>query len=107
MRNIADPTDPRQPPKWPTLFVKGKHALADPEDAVPIPKMCQDETCVASRVDSADVHSLDWEGELAFVISKDCKNVPETGDDWKSYVAGYTCADDVTWRFGQKVRLLI
>lgn len=41
------------------------------------------------------------------MISKDCKNVPETGDDWKSCVAGYTCADDVTWRFGQKVRRLV
>jgi 2-keto-4-pentenoate hydratase/2-oxohepta-3-ene-1,7-dioic acid hydratase in catechol pathway len=31
-------------PEWPTLFVKGRSALANPDEPVPIPKCAQDNT---------------------------------------------------------------
>ena len=45
---------------------------------------------------------MDYEGELVIVLGRDCKDVPADGDAWREVVAGYTCGDDVTWRFGQK-----
>ena len=43
---------------------------------------------------------LDYEAELAFVISADCKNISEK--DAESYILGYTCLNDVTCRDLQK-----
>ncbi|WAM32216.1 fumarylacetoacetate hydrolase family protein [Caldicellulosiruptor naganoensis] len=39
---------------------------------------------------------VDYEGELAIVIKKECRNV--TPDKAKKYILGYTCANDVTAR---------
>jgi len=43
---------------------------------------------------------VDYEAELAFVISKDCKNV--RAEDADEYILGYTCLNDVTARDIQK-----
>lgn len=41
---------------------------------------------------------LDYEGELTFVVSRDVKNLPASGDfSLDDYVLGYT-ADDVSTR---------
>jgi 2-keto-4-pentenoate hydratase/2-oxohepta-3-ene-1,7-dioic acid hydratase in catechol pathway len=43
---------------------------------------------------------VDHEGELAIVIGKRAKNVARA--DWREYVLGFTCANDVTARDLQK-----
>ncbi len=43
---------------------------------------------------------VDHEGELAIVIGKTAKNVKRS--DWREYVLGFTCANDVTARDLQK-----
>lgn len=87
---VAEGNVASRPPEWPVLFIKSRMALTDPETDVVIPKIAQDDTS-------------DYEGEIALVIAKDARDVPATGDAWKQYVGGYACADDVTWRHGQKV----
>lgn len=47
--------------------------------------------------------SLDWEGELAVIIGKAGRDIPET-DAWQ-YVAGYSCYNDASvreWQFHAK-----
>ena len=57
-------------------------------------------TCVASHGDAVRFPSwagrIDYEGELAVVIGKTCKNVPES--EALKVVRGYTCFNDVTAR---------
>ena len=70
-------------PARPILFVKGLNALCHPGDPILLPThLCSDE--------------VDYEGELAVVIGRACKNV--TRADALSYVLGYTCANDVSAR---------
>ena len=46
-----------------------------------------------------DAEDVRFEGELAVVIGKRCRDVP--ADDWRTVVFGYTCANDVTaWDIG-------
>jgi len=40
---------------------------------------------------------VDFEGELAVVISRRCRNLGD-GEDVRGFIAGYTCANDVTAR---------
>ena len=40
---------------------------------------------------------LDYEGELAIVIGKQCRHIRE-GEDVRPYIRGFTCANDVTAR---------
>ena len=69
-------------PKTPVLFIKANSSLCGPEDKVVIP---QEYTGQA-----------DYEAELAVVIGKAAKNVPE--DRAMEYVFGCTCANDVSAR---------
>src|SRR6185369_8519160 len=43
---------------------------------------------------------VDFEGELAMVIGREAKNVRAA--EWRDYVRGFTCANDVTARDLQK-----
>ncbi|MBH54516.1 MAG: 5-carboxymethyl-2-hydroxymuconate isomerase [Opitutaceae bacterium] len=70
-------------PDQPILFIKGRNAIQNPGDPVEIP------THLAS-------HKVDYECELAVVISKTCKNANE--DNALDFVLGYTCANDVSAR---------
>lgn len=70
-----------QVPKEPLLFLKPPTAVVGPEDAVVYPSF-------ATRVD--------YEGELAIVIGKRCRNVRAA--DFADVVFGYTCLNDVTER---------
>jgi 2-keto-4-pentenoate hydratase/2-oxohepta-3-ene-1,7-dioic acid hydratase in catechol pathway len=68
-------------PVVPTFFAKWANALAAPGADVPLPSY-------SSKVD--------YEAEVAFVIGRRCKDVPET--DALSVVAGYTLLNDLSAR---------
>jgi 2-keto-4-pentenoate hydratase/2-oxohepta-3-ene-1,7-dioic acid hydratase in catechol pathway len=70
-------------PEFPVLFMKATSALQNPSDPIILPrKLASDE--------------VDYECELAVVIGKRGKNVPEA--EALDYVLGYTCANDVSAR---------
>ena len=74
-------------PEYPVLFIKSIHALSGHGYAIESPTQAGSE-------------KLDYECELAIVISKQCKNVRAA--DALNYVAGYTCANDVSARDWQQ-----
>lgn len=67
--------------KVPPLFAKFRNALCGPNSPIVIPS-------VSTQVD--------YEGELAVVIGRSCKDVPER--EALSFVAGYTIMNDVSAR---------
>lgn len=79
-RHHAEEMNKAIPPE-PLLFMKPTTALLPPGGSVELPPS------------SSLVHH---EGELAIVIGKRAKNVPEA--EALSHVVGYTCANDVTAR---------
>jgi 2-keto-4-pentenoate hydratase/2-oxohepta-3-ene-1,7-dioic acid hydratase in catechol pathway len=74
-------------PEYPILFFKGVNAVQDPDGPIVLP----------GHLASAEV---DYEGELAVVIGKTCRNVARANA--LDYVLGYTCANDVSARDWQK-----
>lgn len=74
-------------PEFPVLFIKSLHSLNGHGYAIETP-------------DQAGTAKLDYECELAVVIGKSCKNVRAA--DALDYVAGYTCANDVSARDWQQ-----
>jgi 2-keto-4-pentenoate hydratase/2-oxohepta-3-ene-1,7-dioic acid hydratase in catechol pathway len=68
-------------PEKPLLFMKPSTSVIGPGDVIVYPKMSK---------------RMDYEAELAVVIGKKAKSVPEekAGD----YILGYTCFNDVTAR---------
>ncbi|WP_457549885.1 fumarylacetoacetate hydrolase family protein [Archaeoglobus sp.] len=68
-------------PEEPIIFLKPPSAVIGHEDLIVLPK-------ISKRVD--------YEGEIAVVIGRRCKNVKK--DDALDYVLGYTCFNDVTAR---------
>jgi acylpyruvate hydrolase len=74
-----------EPPETPTFFAKYRNALAAPGTAVKLPPY-------SSKVD--------YEAEVAFVIGKRAKDVPEA--DALDYVAGYTLLNDLSARDMQR-----
>ncbi len=71
-------------PKAPILFTKPRSALAGPYPAtINIPKCAQD-------------GSSDYEAELALVIGKTGRDIPE--EEALDYVLGYTASNDVSAR---------
>jgi 2-keto-4-pentenoate hydratase/2-oxohepta-3-ene-1,7-dioic acid hydratase in catechol pathway len=73
-------------PKEPLIFLKPPSAIIAPEEAITL-------TPQSERVD--------YEGELAVVIRKGCRNL-KPSDDVRPYILGYTCLNDVTARDLQK-----
>ena len=67
------------------IFLKPPSSLLAPEGKIVMPKLSQ---------------RVDYEGELALVIAKKCRNVTE--NEALSFVRGYTCANDITARDLQK-----
>ncbi|VEH06935.1 oxaloacetate decarboxylase [Corynebacterium kutscheri] len=65
----------------PTLFLKPPTAVVGPEAAIKIPPFAT---------------NVEFEGELAVVIGRPCKNVKAA--DWKSVVLGFTIINDVSSR---------
>ena len=68
-------------PTEPLIFLKPNTSVIGPGDPVVLPRQ------------SSEVH---YEGELAVIIGRICKDVPV--DRVKDVVFGYTCANDVTAR---------
>jgi len=71
----------KTPPKEPVIYMKPRTSLVGPFEDIVCPKF---------------VTQLDYEGELAFVIGKNCKDVLEK--DSLDYVAGYFAMNDVSAR---------
>jgi acylpyruvate hydrolase len=81
-----------KPHPEPRIFAKFANAVASWDDPIPRPAMTQ---------------ALGYEAELAFVIGKPCKHVPEA--EAYHYIAGYmglndVSASDLTKRDGQNLR---
>ena len=70
------------PPDHPLIFVKTLNTVTGPDMPILLPKMAPDE--------------VDFEAELAMVIGRRSKNVPE--DEALDSLLGYTCAQDVSAR---------
>ena len=86
-RNYAEHARERgsEVPKAPIFFLKSNNTICGPGDAIVIPSATQ---------------QGDYEAELAVVIGKGGKNIPE--DKAYEHVAGYTCMNDVSARDLQK-----
>lgn len=72
-------------PAEPLLFLKPPSALLPPGGRIQIPAVSE---------------QVDYEGELAIVIANRARHVRAA--DWRDYVLGFTCANDVTARDIQK-----
>jgi 2-keto-4-pentenoate hydratase/2-oxohepta-3-ene-1,7-dioic acid hydratase in catechol pathway len=72
-------------PKLPLIFLKPSTAVIANREAIASPPSS---------------HQVDFEGELAVVISRLCRDVPESRA--MDVVLGYTCANDVTARDQQR-----
>lgn len=71
----------KSPPKEPVIYIKPRTSLVGPFENIVCPKF---------------VTQLDYEGELALVIGKRCKDISE--DDALDCVAGYFAMNDVSAR---------
>lgn len=89
-RRHAEETGARIP-QHPVLFMKNLGAVQDPGGPIRLP----------SRPAPAS-SEVDYEGELAVVLARDCRDA--TPENALSFVAGYTCANDVSARDWQKQR---
>ena len=69
-------------PTAPLIFIKTINCVIGPGDAVVLPAMAPNE--------------VDYEAELAIVIGKEAKNVPE--ERAYDYILGFTCGIDVSAR---------
>jgi 2-keto-4-pentenoate hydratase/2-oxohepta-3-ene-1,7-dioic acid hydratase in catechol pathway len=74
-------------PEWPVLFMKSPGAVQDPEGPIALPR------ALASA-------QVDYEGELAVVIGRRCRNVSR--QEALGAVLGFTCGNDVSARDWQK-----
>lgn len=70
-------------PEYPVLFMKNVRSVIGPGEPIRLPRRL--------RSDEADI-----EAELAIVLGRDCLNASR--QDAMSYVAGFTCANDVSAR---------
>ena len=71
----------REIPEQPVIFAKFANTLIGPQDDIPFFPISE---------------QLDYEAEFAFIIGKRARNVSR--EDALDYVAGYTIANDVTYR---------
>lgn len=82
-RKHAEESGVKKMPDYPILFMKSLNAVQAPASPIFLPRF-------------AGSSKVDYEAELAVVISKPCKNV--TVEEALDYVLGYTCANDVSAR---------
>ncbi|OJJ36345.1 hypothetical protein ASPWEDRAFT_37912 [Aspergillus wentii DTO 134E9] len=73
-------------PFYPPLWTKPAASLANPDQDIPVNDFC------AKGL-------LDYEGELVFVTSKECRDV--SPKDAKEYILGYTVGNDLSCRMFQ------
>jgi len=86
-RNYADHAKElgNDAPSEPVIFMKPPTTVLEPGGTIIRPSISQ---------------RVDYEGELAIVISREAKNVDRAR--WRDFVQGFTCANDVTARDLQK-----
>ncbi|HVG25023.1 MAG TPA: fumarylacetoacetate hydrolase family protein [Thermoanaerobaculia bacterium] len=86
-RNYADHAKElgNEAPREPIIFLKPPSALLAPFGTIVRPPQSQ---------------RVDFEGELAVIIGREAKNVRQ--GDWRDFVRGFACANDVTARDLQK-----
>ena len=75
------------PPAEPLIFLKPPSSLLAPEDPIVLPP---------------SVERVDFEGELAVIISRECSQLDD-GQDVAPFIAGYTCLNDVSARDYQAI----
>jgi len=75
-------------PEHPVFFTKAPHAMNGPFDSIPY--------------DPAVSTLIDWEGEMAVIIGKKGRNIPEK--DAMNYVFGFSVINDTTARDVQQKR---
>jgi 2-keto-4-pentenoate hydratase/2-oxohepta-3-ene-1,7-dioic acid hydratase in catechol pathway len=68
-------------PEEPLLFIKPSTAVIGPDEDIVYPAMSR---------------QVDYEAELAVVIGRTCRHIK--AEDFRDYVLGYTCINDVTAR---------
>ena len=73
-------------PAEPIIFLKPNTSVVGPNDVIQWPRMSE---------------RVDFEGELAIVIGRICKEVPK--EKYRDVIFGYTIANDVTARDLQKI----
>ncbi len=73
-------------PEYPLIFMKPPTAVIGSGETIVYP---------------SQTHELHYEGELGIVIGEKARNVPEK--EARHYIAGYTCANDVTARDLQRI----
>ena len=73
-------------PDYPLIFIKPSTSVIGNGDAIILPPQTKE---------------LNYEGELAVVIKEKAKNVSK--DEARRFIAGYTCANDVTARDLQRI----
>lgn len=76
-------------PDRPLVFMKNPAAVLADGEAIVIPAICREHG-----------PQVDFEGELAVIIARDCRDVP--ANDALDFVHGYACANDVSARWWQK-----
>jgi 2-keto-4-pentenoate hydratase/2-oxohepta-3-ene-1,7-dioic acid hydratase in catechol pathway len=76
-------------PERPLVFMKNPAAVIGDGEAIVIPPVCREPG-----------PQVDFEGELAVVIDRDCRDVAP--GDALAFVRGYACANDVSARWWQK-----
>lgn len=77
----------RRPPPYPSIFLKPSASVAAYNEDIPIPKLAQDD-------------QLDYEGELAIVIGKTGKDIPN--DQALNHIAGFIASNDISARKWQR-----
>lgn len=87
-RNYADHAKElgNEVPKEILIFLKPPSSVIAPQEKIARPEISQ---------------RVDFEGELAVIVSKQCRNIG-ANEDVRQYILGYTCANDVTARDLQK-----
>ncbi|NYT36424.1 DUF2437 domain-containing protein [Allopusillimonas soli] len=93
---------PVQPGKL--VCVGLNYRLHAKESGLPVPDepmlfMCSPDAIIATGdtiVLDSDTDRIDFEAEIAIVVSKTCKNVPS--EQAANFIFGYTCANDVSNR---------
>lgn len=77
-----------KPPEHLMVFTKNPASVVGDGEAIRIPALCR-----------TNGPQVDWEGELAVIIGRDCKDV--SVEQALSFVSGYAVANDVSARWWQ------
>lgn len=76
-------------PDRPLVFMKNPASVVGDGEAIVIPPICREHG-----------PQVDFEGELAVIIGRDCRDVPASRA--LDYLRGYACANDVSARWWQR-----